>query len=503
MRICSFLQAGTNLAITRHPLRILRFFALVFQVQCVRGNAAQRKRIVTRVTRHLARVLGIYPLSILTFRLKQQAAGLIRKRGAATANERPCQQWLHAIVSLDNRDYLRSWIERRYEGGPKVIVLAIGSIGDILQITPALRALREKLPAAEICLLHRSLAAGTVLQGNRNIDCVAVADRYHFDEITTSVREEGAADLVVEIVNISFILTYTPAPLELRHPELSAVFPESFFAAAAAAQESWKRHPPIYPRREARFVWPEEWKQFQYLDVLGATGNLPIDRYSALDFVIAPEDMTAIELFKLKRPYVTVQNGIDAFVVNWSRATGQRPTKLLPKTTWEETIRLLRAGNLAVIQLGTEEDEPLRGVDMDLRGRTTLRQAAVILQNAVCHVGTEGALVHLARAMAVRSVVAFGPTSASFLGYPQNVNLVATDCTGCWWTTKDWYIYCPLGFETPPCMNAFAADMIAGAALRIFEGDAASEPTLTPSAVRQSKFIDTGDAAEDTDLSRS
>jgi ADP-heptose:LPS heptosyltransferase len=215
------------------------------------------------------------------------------------------------------------------------------------------------------------------------------------------------------------------------------------------------------------FSPPEEDEGLHYLDVLGATGNLPIDRRSALDFFTAPGDAAAIEQALPKTRYVTVQNGVDSDVMNWSRAAGRRPTKLLPGATWEATVRLLQAGKLAVIQLGTKEDEPIAGVDADLRGRTTLRQAAVALKGAACHVGIEGGLVHLARAVGTRSVVAFGPTSRSFLGYPENINLVASDCHSCWWTTRDWYMACPRGFAAPPCMNAYAATMIATAALAI------------------------------------
>ncbi len=385
--------------------------------------------------------------------------------------ERRFPQWLQAIAGLDNRDYLRSWTKRRYEGGPKIVVLGIGSVGDVLQITPVLRAMREKFPAAEISLLHRSPAASTVLDGNCNVDSITIASSYQFDEIKRAVRDEGAADLVVEIECVSYIITYTPAPLALRHSELCAVLPDSFFADATAAQAPWKRHPPVYPRRNARFAWPTEWKDFQYLDVLGATGNLSIDRYSALDFFIEPDDTVTFDPGTMGKSYITVQSGVDTAVRNWSRATGRRPTKLLPIATWEETVRLLQAQKLAVVQLGAREDEPINGVDVDLRGRTSLRQAAAALKGAVCHVGTEGGLVHLARAVNVRSVVAFGPTSAAFLGYPQNINLVASDCTSCWWTTKDWYIYCPRGFVEPPCMNAYTAEMIASAVLGALKSD--------------------------------
>jgi len=88
----------------------------------------------------------------------------------------------------------------------------------------------------------------------------------------------AAPDLVVEIEGIRCIVTYTPAPLALRHPELRAGFPRIFFAAAAAAKELCKGQHPGFPRREVKSMRSQETKNFHYLDVLGATGNLSIDR---------------------------------------------------------------------------------------------------------------------------------------------------------------------------------------------------------------------------------
>jgi ADP-heptose:LPS heptosyltransferase len=238
-------------------------------------------------------------------------------------------------------------------------------------------------------------------------------------------------------------------------------------------------------------VRSEKIKHFHYLDVLGASGNLLIDRHSVLDFFPEAGDAVAVGLFAPKKPYVTVQNGVDSDVMRWSRMMGQRPTKLLPASTWQETVRLLQAANLTVIQLCTNDDERIEGVDMDLRGCTTLGQAAVILKSAVCHVGIEGGLVHLAGAVNVKSVVAFGPTSSAFLGYPQNINLVASDCDNCWWTTKDWYMYCPRGLAGPPCMNAYGAAMIAGAVLSIYKGsDATAGLNARPPNVQEPQIAD-------------
>jgi hypothetical protein len=447
------------------------YLVLLVMAKFVHGSGAQRWLIARRVLGRAARLCGLHRAAYLCVDLWHRGTDLVR-RAAGRPGRPHCAAWLRATAGLDNRAYLRGWTQRRHAGGPKIVVLAMGSVGDILQITPVLRALRAMCPTAEICLLHRSPAAAMVLEGNGHIDSIGTASADHFAEVTRAVRDHGAADLVVDIASISYIVTYTPAPRALRHPEMRASLPDSFLAAAAAARAPWARHPPVFPRRDPAFAWPAEWAGWHYLDVLGTTGNLPIDRHSALDFATGPDD--AAGPTPPRGRYVTVQNGVDATVRKWARVAGMLPTKLLPPATWREAVRLLREAGMSVVQLGAADDEPIAGVDADLRGRTTLRQAAILLRGAACHVGTEGGLVHLARAMQVRSVVAFGPTSRDFLGYPDNVNLIVDDCTGCWWTTKDWFIRCPRGFADPPCMRAHSGDMIASAALAIAE--AACQP---------------------------
>jgi ADP-heptose:LPS heptosyltransferase len=60
-----------------------------------------------------------------------------------------------------------------------------------------------------------------------------------------------------------------------------------------------------------------------------------------------------------------------------------------------------------VLQIGTKQDLPLQGV-YDLRGKTSLRQAAAILTQCECFIGTSGLLSHLARAVDCRSIVIYG-----------------------------------------------------------------------------------------------
>jgi len=107
------------------------------------------------------------------------------------------------------------------------------------------------------------------------------------------------------------------------------------------------------------------------------------------------------------------------------------PTKDWGAERFAAVVQAL-AADFNFVQLGSPGDPALPGA-LDLRGRTTLREAAAVLAESVCFVGLEGFLTHLARAVDCPSVVVFGGRSApDIFGYPANLNLYApVDCAPC------------------------------------------------------------------------
>jgi ADP-heptose:LPS heptosyltransferase len=90
------------------------------------------------------------------------------------------------------------------------------------------------------------------------------------------------------------------------------------------------------------------------------------------------------------------------------------------------------ARDFNLVQLGAAAD-PALPVGSDLRGRTSLREAAAILAASEVFVGLEGFLAHLARAVDCPSVVVLGGRARpETVGYACNVNLYhAVDCAPC------------------------------------------------------------------------
>lgn len=112
------------------------------------------------------------------------------------------------------------------------------------------------------------------------------------------------------------------------------------------------------------------------------------------------------------------------------------------------------------IQLGSAIDPPLQHVK-DLRGRTSIRDAAAVLHHARFYIGNAGFLMHLARAVECPSVIVYGGREAPWQsGYACNVNLSSTPpCAPCWRFSK-------CDFEHK-CMTEITADDVVQGALKL------------------------------------
>jgi hypothetical protein len=86
-----------------------------------------------------------------------------------------------------------------------------------------------------------------------------------------------------------------------------------------------------------------------------------------------------------------------------------------------------------LVQLGARSD-PLLDHVLDLRDRTTLREAAAILSASQVFLGLVSGLMHLARAVECRSVIVYGGREhPSQSGYSANENLYWSGaCAPCW-----------------------------------------------------------------------
>lgn len=138
------------------------------------------------------------------------------------------------------------------------------------------------------------------------------------------------------------------------------------------------------------------------------------------------------------------------------------PTKRWPKEAWLDLCTRLAAAGCRIIELG-QSDEAV-GSGVSFVGRTSVRDAAVLLRRADALVCSDSGLMHLALAVGTPVVALFGPTDPSILMRDEpkfHVVKNDRDCGGCWNVSQAMQTpgVCPLNIEC--CLATITVDRVA------------------------------------------
>lgn len=179
---------------------------------------------------------------------------------------------------------------------------------------------------------------------------------------------------------------------------------------------------------------------------------------------------TALTKFGLQeKGYITIHNGFDAnYTVNGERI-GKRSTKCYPH--FAQVVGTLRAEcpGIHIVQLGTKTSTPIMGVH-NLLNHTSISETAEILSKSLLHIDNESGLVHLASCLGIKSCVIFGPTSADYFAYDNNITIRPIFCGDCWGVNATWMKDCPRGFAEARCLSEQPPEGVAKAIIGHLSG---------------------------------
>lgn len=201
--------------------------------------------------------------------------------------------------------------------------------------------------------------------------------------------------------------------------------------------------------RQAEFSGDTKWSKLSCggaVDMREMYSNLLLDK----------DYFDVLERYELaERQYITVNFGAD------KNMGGTAQTKVLPLKMLGEFVRCFKEKYpyIIVVQTGVHDSVKIDGVDIfcfDCR----LEETAIILKNSLCHIDSEGGLVHLASQMSTCCVVSFGPTPIYYYSYPRNKNILAPECSNCMAVTPNWSTICPRKMQIPICMSSITPQMI-------------------------------------------
>ena len=137
-----------------------------------------------------------------------------------------------------------------------------------------------------------------------------------------------------------------------------------------------------------------------------------------------------------------------------------------PQTTKDWSVQSMQevvdflGSSFEIIQVGSQKDKRLKGVT-DYCGKTTIREAGLLLRKSIMFLGLEGALMHLARAVDCPSVIVWGGRLKPHqIGYPcfENVT-VDLECSPCWLPNA-----CPHDLK---CMKEISSERVIDACEKI------------------------------------
>ncbi len=189
--------------------------------------------------------------------------------------------------------------------------------------------------------------------------------------------------------------------------------------------------------------------------------DLGLDRRQIAFFSLGIGEIPPIKLERAKpEKYITIHDGYETASSPFVQG---RATKTWKWEHWNSLVKKLKEKypDYAIVQLGAKTARLIDGVDSCQVNKTTIIQAIEILKRSSFHIDGCSGFVHAATALQVPCAVLFGPTPAYFFGYKENANLTSGFChDACYWLTKDWLSQCPIGLNTPKCMDEITPDQV-------------------------------------------
>lgn len=299
----------------------------------------------------------------------------------------------------------------------KILVVKLADLGDVLTATPALRALRNRYPQAEIdVLLTRHTASA--LKYFSAVDTLIPSDNFRFFALRDALKPTLAAEVWHTLRRIR--QKKYDAVVVLHHLTTRAGAAKyAAIARAGRAKIVVGLRPPGNRGRFFSHSVPDGGFGFRHeidywLAVVGLLDAAGDNREMTLAVSLADEKWAADTLSTIaeNRPLAIIHPGSGGF------STGRR----WAAENFAVVADALIERGLAVALVGTPSDgtdyvrAAMANDAIDMTGKTTLHQLAALLRRAALFIGGDSGVSHIAAAAGVPMVTVFGPTNAAAWG---------------------------------------------------------------------------------------
>ena len=323
----------------------------------------------------------------------------------------------------------------------RVLIVHPYGIGDLLFVTPVMRALRL-IPTVETVDLLLGSRTREVVENNPHINEIFVVDkdRAHRQNWLENFRDAFGLWRKFQAKHYDLILDYS---LRREH----AFFGRFLLGVPRCAGFAYKKratfHNIRYPLPEA--FWERSVVDF-YCDLAEAAGIPVEDRFMEYFFpktISLIEAEIALKLKLLPERFLAVAPGggdswgKDASFKRWPL---KYFAELIKKVEEKKGIHgVVILGSVSERALCEELQSMINPPSVVLAGETTLAQTAMVLKRSSLFIGNDGGLVHLAHALHTPLAAFYGPVPPEVYGpYPPSPDAVAIfkrglECRPCYY----------------------------------------------------------------------
>lgn len=301
----------------------------------------------------------------------------------------------------------------RYPTPQRILVVKLFALGDMLNITPALRALRQRYPAARITVLAtRGGASG--LHRSPHIDDVMIFDKALFDRVGGSLSPRAL------LVGLRFALELRRRhydTLVLLHHLVTTWGTLKYLALALwsgapvrAGLDNGRGWFLTHRVRDDGFGAIDERRY--WLRIVATLGATSAD--DRPDFTVTADDRAAGGALLAAHPSAPPGPIVAIHATNGTYAPGrqwpaERFAAVATRLVDELSARIVLVG-VEVEQIGRVAaliDAPV----LNLAGKTDLPTLAGLLLGADLLIGNDSSIAHLAAALGVPTLALFGPSN--------------------------------------------------------------------------------------------
>ena len=353
------------------------------------------------------------------------------------------------------------------ESPERILAIKLADIGDLLLITPALRALREAFPDATLDALVTPRSA-SAFENLATIDNLLQFDKYPFDHPLQAARS-GRWN---ELVSFARLLRRRRYDTVILFHHLSLRFGALKHAALVLATgaprriglSSRKGRGWFFTHRVPDLGFGAKHELDYWLDLAAAAGA-PV-RSRQVEIVVSEDDAaTAAALLPpVDRPSIAIHPGSGGYSLarRWDLEKFARLGDRL-RQDWAARLIVVGSQGDGVDELTASWD----GDAINLGGRTTLAQLAAVLARCDLLIGADSGVLHVASAVGTPTVALFGPTNhlAWAPALPPDRLIVLRSeiaCSPCAYTRDG--LGTPVGCAERTCMTMISVEQVLQAA---------------------------------------